>query len=526
MDKLKRKQSMFSVLKTVAYFVGFPLMMVVVLIGSSQFMHYGLFENTWYVGLLIVAIPWFLASVMQIVFGCFVKSQNLKTIAVVLVVCVVMIGSALVIDFYGKNTIADAQKKYSEDKYVSQGVVVDDYNKQVNWYVTLSGDHKSLLDKFKSRLELFTSVYHIEHLGHCWSDSENIDGSPVTANSTEKGLGLTNCYTSPNGLLADGWIFSAQNAVDILITYNELDEKAKSNGIDLEADYKAIIEKVKASPEYIAYQSSEEYQKAYGENGTAYSHMITEDRLDEMMPVVSVYLSRAIYDIANIAGNISYGLINDYIPIDKMAQIKTLDELVTYVNAAIPNIAGLLDGFVGADANPLRPAGPTSVLTLEKQFVLDLLDEMTYYYSPTVRPVFDFIKEATNAGGELACEYKDVGGNVILTSEEVQRFAYARYYAKVHGANVGSILIGDNLGAVTMDSQGYPAESFAFTLAELYQMDADLSYIPELYPILVARRYLYVFTGIIALSIILFYQFVKKQDDIINERIITKGGSK
>lgn len=523
MDKLKRKQSMFSVLKTVAYFVGFPLLMFVVLIGSNQFMHYDLFKHTWFLGLIIIAIPWFLAAVMQIAFGCFVKSQNIKTIAVTVVVAVVMIGSTLAIDAHGQATIKEIQSNYSADKYVSAGVEVKDYNYQVNWYVTYS-DKDSLLDSFKERFDEFNAVYHLEHLGFCWSDNENTDGSLVTNNATEKGLGLTGVSISPNGLLADGWVFSSQNAVDILIAYHEAVNKATALGIDLESDYDAIIAKVESSPEYAEYKTTKEYTDAYGENGTAYKHMITEDRINEMMPTVARYLYLAIYDIANVMGNISYGLISSYLPIDEMKNISTLDELVAYVNNAIPSIADLLDGFVGAESNPLKPDG--TYLTLDKQFVLDLVKDMTYYYSPTVRPVFDFISVATDGAEELVCEYKDSDGNVVMTAEEVQKFAYARYYAKVHGANVGSVLIGDNLGEVTMDNTGYPSVPFAFTLAELYQLDADLSYIADLYPLLIARRYLLVFTGICLLSIILFYQFAKREDDMINERIISKGGAK
>lgn len=523
MDKLKRKQSMFSVLKTVAYFVGFPLLMVVVLIASNQFMHYDLFNDTWFLGLVIVALPWFLACVMQIVFGCFVKSQNVKTIAVAVVVAVVMIGSALIIDAHGQNTINEIQKRYSEDKYVSAGVEVKDYNYQVNWYVTYS-DKDSLLDTFKKRFDEFNTVYHLEHLGFCWSDNENTDGSPVTNNATEKGLGLENVSISPNGLLADGWVFSSQNAIDILIAYHEAVNKAAASGIDLEAEYKNIITKVENSPEYAEYKTTKEYTDAYGENGSAYKHMITEDRINEMMPTVAKYLSLAIYDVANVMGDISYGLVNSLISVEEMANLSTLDELVDYVNAAIPKIADLLDGFVEEGSNPLKVDG--GYLTLDKQFVLDLLNDMTYYYSPTVRPVFDFISVATDGSDELVCEYKDSDGNVIMTAAEIQKFAYARHYAKVHGANVGSVLIGDNIGGVTMDNQGYPADRFAFTLAELYQLDADLSYIADLYPLLIARRYLFVFAGICMLSIILFYHFAKREDDMINERMISKGGAK
>ena len=526
MDKLKRKQYMFGVLKTLAYFVGFPLVIVAVLIASNQFMHYDLFARSWYVAILFVAIPWLIVGILQILLGCFVKSQNIKTIVVAIIVVAVMVGSGLVIDVYGTNRIKKAQETYSEQKYLDAGVVINDYKYQVNWYITRTTED-SLLDEFKARVDLFTAIYHLKQNGELYGDELNTDGSQAKKNSTEKGLGLTNVYTSPNGLLADGWTFSVQNAIDIMIAYHEVNNKAAKLGLDMEEEYQRLIALVEESPEYQAYMETDEYQAAYGENGTAYDHMITEDRVNEMLPVVAKFLSKAIFDIANIIpGNevgdlgILYGMINDYLPIDEMSKLQTLDELIEYVNKQLPKIAGLLDGFVGAESNPLNG------LTLDKAFVLDLLKEYSYYYSPTARPVFDFIAEATDGNELLICDYYNDEGEVVLSAKEVQRFAYARYYAKVHGANVGSVLIGENIGNVTMNFSGYPAESCAFTLAELYQMDADLSYIPSLYPDLAARRILFMFAGIVVLSVILFYQFGKKQDDIIEEIIITKGGSR
>lgn len=522
MDKLKRKQYMFGVLKTLAYFVGFPLMMVAVLIGSNQFMHYDLFDKSWFLALLIVAIPWVLAGILQIVFGCFVKSQSVKTVVVTVVVVIVMVGSGLIIDLYGTNAIKDAQKNYSDQKYVDAGVEIKDYKDQINWYVTRS-DEDSLLEEFKSRVDLFTTIYHLEQNGKIYSDELNADGSPVKKNSTEKGLGLTNVYTSPNGLLADGWTFSVQNAVDILITYHEINNKAKVLDIDLEEQYKTIISNVEKSPEYQAYMLTDEYQKAYGENGTAYKCMITEDRVNVMMPVVAKYLSMAIRELSNISGGILSGTVNNILSVEEMSKLQNLDELIAYVNNAIPEVANLLDGFAGEN-NPLKVDG--GYFTISKDFVLDLLKEYSYYYSPTVRPVFDFIAEATDGEGILLYDYYDGKGNLVLSASEIQKFAYARYYAKTHGANVGSVLLGDTIGNVTMNFSGYPAEPCAFTLETLYQLDADLSYIPNLYPVFVARRFLYMFAGIVALSIILFYQFGKRENDIIDEIIISKGGAK
>ena len=218
MDKLKQKQTMFSVLRAIAYFASFPLLLLVVLLGSTQFRHAAPFYGTWYLGIIICAIPWFLTAVLQIVFGYIVKNQNLKTIVIVVVTAAVMVGSAGVIDIYGSSVIKKAQDEYSSGKYAETPVEIQDYYKQVNWYITLSNED-SYTKKFVEKYDDFVRVYNLGYGGYGSSRSDkNTDGSAAKP-GTEKGLGLEGAYVSPNGLLSDGWIFSAQNAIDIISVY-------------------------------------------------------------------------------------------------------------------------------------------------------------------------------------------------------------------------------------------------------------------------------------------------------------------
>ena len=540
MDKLKKKQTMFSVLRAIAYFAGFPLMLLIVLLGSTQFRHSAPFLDTWYMGILICAIPWFLTAVLQILFGYFVKNQNIKTIVVVAVTVAVMVGSAGIIDIYGNSVVKKAQETYSTGKYADAAVEVKGYNNQVNWYITMTKEG-SLTDKFMSQYNRFVTVYNINMPGGKGSSrsSKNTDGSPVK-HDTEKGLGLEGATISPNGLLSDGWVFSVDNAITILTTYNELLNKAAAAGIDLEAEYDNVIATVEAGDEYTAYKDTAEYKAAYGEDGSAYHHMLNEERLNEMLPVIAKYLGLIIKDVANLGAEATEAFFNGILDVNGIANIRTVDDLVAYANANIPSVAALVDTFVGDPAlNPLRDDSTVSgYMELDKATVLDLAAEFTYYVSPQARPIFDFIAETTkdNGSGErvLACNIEDGEGNVIITAAEMQRFAYARYYGKTHGANIGSILIPtksvdaegketySNIGQVTMNDSGYPA-SFGFTLPELYTLESYLSYAPQLYPLLAARRYLYVFAGICALCMMLFYQFLRREDEIRDEMIIQGG---
>lgn len=520
MEKLRRKQTMFSVLRTLAYFIGFPLLMLVVLLGSTHFMHQEIYEETWFLGLVICFIPWLLSAVLQVVFGRFVKNQSIKTLVVAVVIVVVMLGSAGVLDYHGNSVIKKAQENYSADKY--SAVEIKDYKYQAGWYVTGS-DTDSLNTLFLKDLNHFSDVYFLSHNGYQYGE-KNADGS-IAVEGIEKGLGLRDCYVSPNGMLAEGWTFSVKQAVTILITYHETINKLKDDyNVDLLAQYDSLLSQVEASPEYVAYTATEEYLSAYGEGGSAYKHMITEDRIDLIMPIVVHYLGIVLDDVAGMLGGLS-SAVTSLIKADELAKVQTLDDLI---DNYIPQLAGTLDSFLAGADNPLLDEEGNSILT--KEVVMDLVKQFSYYYSPSCRPIFDFIAEAINAEGSTI-QLEDVAGEVVTNeqlkeiADDLQRFGYANYYGSVHGANCGSILIGENLGQVTMNDKGYPSEYFAYSLDELYQLEANLSYVPDLYPLLVARRYLYVFAGICALGIILFYHFLRREKDIIEEIRIHQGGA-
>lgn len=522
MEKLKREQTMFSVLRTLAYCIGFPLLMLVVLLCSTNFMHQDIYNNTWFLGLVICFIPWLLATILQVVFGRFVKNQNIKTLVVAVVIVAVMLGSAGVLDLYGNSTIKKMQEKYSADKYAA--VDIPEYKYQVGWFVTVS-DVDSLNKEFLRDVNHFSDVYYLFHNGYQFGD-ENADGT-IPSKGVEKGLGLTDCYVSPNGMLDEGWTFSVKQAVSILITYHEAINNSKEKfNIDLVAQYNSLLLQVENSPEYVAYTATEEYQMAYGENGSANKHMITEDRIDLIMPIVVVYLEKVVDNVLSIVGSLGDGF-KDVLELDELSKVTTLDDLIdNYLPIFATNLDSILSGIV--DSNPLLDESGNLIIT--KDFIMNLVKEYSYYYSPTCRPVFDFIAEAIKAeGSSIALENND--GEVITCeqlveiADELQRFGYANYYATIHGKNCGSVLIGENIGQVTMSDKGYPSEYFAYSLDELYQLEADLSYVTILYPLLAARRYLYVFAGICALSIILFYHFLRREKDKIEEIRVYKGGA-
>ena len=204
--------------------------------------------------------------------------------------------------------------------------------------------------------------------------------------------------------------------------------------------------------------------------------------------------------------------------------------MIDYVqNDLLPLVSGMLDAETQATINNF----------LDVDTINALLYDINYYYSPTVRPSFDFFGEA-KASGELIGEYRDGEGNVVFSAEEMHQFALARFYAKIQGAFIGSVLIPNqdtgigamtnangNIGMVTMNDSGFPAEK-GISLEEMRQLKADNQYIPHLYPVLAARRFVYTFAGLVALMTILFYQFIRREEDTIKQmrEMTLEGGAK
>ncbi|MBO4535316.1 MAG: hypothetical protein J5755_05210 [Clostridia bacterium] len=508
--KLNRKQKLFSVLKTIAYFAGYPLFLLFVVAGSVQFMHFEAFEKTWFIGIGIALIPWLLTAILQIVFARFCTSQNIKTIVVTVFVAVCMLGTGGILDLYGSKTVEKLDEQYAESS-----VEIPTYKYLVGHYVSTTKDYPSTLDDYRKRLEYFCLIYNVDQEGEI-KNSRNTDGTPYT-------VGEDGIPYNPNGLVSECYIYSADFALTQLITYYELEAKMAALGKDIEAEYNTLLPQVEASQEYIQYQQTKEYQDAYGAGGSAYDHMLTVDRLDELIPVVAKYL-KFILEHNGTIGPLLELVGVDLAPLDS---ITSTQDLIDYVqNDLLPLVSGMLDAETQATINNF----------LDVDTINALLYDINYYYSPTVRPSFDFFGEA-KASGELIGEYRDGEGNVVFSAEEMHQFALARFYAKIQGAFIGSVLIPNqdtgigamtnangNIGMVTMNDSGFPAEK-GISLEEMRQLKADNQYIPHLYPVLAARRFVYTFAGLVALMTILFYQFIRREEDTIKEmRELTQEG--
>lgn len=462
MENVKKKLSLYRILKTVSYLIGFPLMAVMVFSTSLSFRGQSAFGSTAWYGLFLVLGVWLFATIIQIVMHLFLKNYKIRTMVMLAVAVALVLVSAIVIDAVGTKKINDVRDEYKE-----QAIKAEDYSYQVNWFVTVS-DRGSMTSKLNSNINGFLNIYNIGYTSKDYG-GENTDNSEYTYNKED------DAYYSPNGMFCDGYIFGIKQATKILITYHETQAAYKAENKDADEELDAALSELESdsSSDWNQYKQTEEYKAAYGENGSAYKYMLTEERLNLILSALGENLQPALSEIESLLGIME---MDQYL------------ELLDYINKDIS-----VDQIVGI-VNSLN----LFETPITKEALMVILKDFSFYQSPNAKPIFEFIED-----------------------EQLREYAYAKYYATEHGAKVGSVLIGDNIGNVTMDTSGYPA-SDGYSLKQLYQLQADLSYKPVLYPFMAARRYLYAFAFLVGLAYLLSYHFANKENELF--ATLTMGG--
>lgn len=501
-NKLRRKQNRYRGLKTISYLLSYPLFLLLVFIGSIALFEGDVFANTRLNGVLVAVVVWAVAIVLQMVISLITKSYNGRTIMMIVVTLVMMIGGSVIFDVIATKKIDEIAKDY--EKY---GVEVKNYKYQTGWVITWT-DRDSLTNKLVDDVNKFCLVYNIKYESSCYGEEKNPDGSKVTYNKEE------DAYYSPNGMYADGYVFGFKQAVKVLLDYHEskfaieneyVPPVEKSDGTVIEGYYKKVkdadeelqkaLRAVENSAEWRQYKNSEEFQAAYGENGTANKFRMTEKKLNDLVASLQkgIEKSKLVDTLRGLPFGLG-GMIEDLIKKVGLSfadvESITLDKVITLLNSDA--LSGLLQG--------LGLEGPVTVDTL-----LNLVENYYSYQSPTTRPKFDFIED-----------------------DNLRKYAYANYYATVHGANVGSVLVSKtedgNIGQVTMNDGGYP-NSFAYSQTELYDLQAREKVANSYYPYMIARRYALICSGISALMMVLMYYFKRREDETFDEMCETfRGG--
>ncbi len=548
-NKLRKKQKRYSFLQTLCYLLGFPLLIILVFFGSTSMIYSDAFQKTRLYGLAAVAAIWLVVTIFQLIVCIFSKNKNTRCAWAMIFSIIFVIGGAVAFDFYAEKQIVKVQEEYKEYK----GVTIKDYKYQVNYYETLTTGKSDLTDSYIAMVEDFCRVYNVGVVSKVYNDEKNADGSPVKKDPK------TGAYLSENGMYADGYIFSMDEAIDILITILETRQAYAAKGKDADKELEAALATAKSSSEWNVYKNTAEYKAAYGPDGTAYKHMLTIDKVDTILSILGENLDKLL-DNALISDLLSGVIPAAFAPlldvVDKDLDLATLcdtvnnfevgtilsflegmladiDEdlvdvvydallpIIDYATDATNTIEGLkamtllellnaLDfdklngvtsalGFSLADFEGIFSNGLTPAFIEELVTTIPLTSNLFFYQSPTVKPLMEFIE-----------------------NDDMRAYAYAKYYATTHGANVGSVLLGSSIGAVTFSSGGYPSDSFAYDLTKLYQLKAANSYIPMYYPLFAARRYMYVCGGVILIMMALYYHNARKKDEVFAQ--IAKGG--
>ena len=475
--KILKKHDANRVLKALSYVAGFPLFVLCVFLGSIPFIDSTGYGSTQYYGVYVALAIWLVVTVIQLILALVCRNYTARAVITVLFVVAIMVGGSVYFDYWAENKINEAKISYVKDVYGladDEEVNLDDYDSdsiksfryQINKYINFNGG--GLASSFSSTLDEFKRVYNVGY-GSSVKGGTNTDGSSYGPalekddGTLEYWFGETGNVYKENGLYADGYVFGVDSAMEILITYYETQNLYKAQGKDADEELEKAYTAAQASTEWKNYIKTDEYKAAYGKGGTADSYMITLDRLDTIVRA----LGSQLYEngIKDILDNTIVSSLLDGTGITAE----------TFKNLSVEKVIELMNGFG---------------LSFTEDQIMELLSGYSYYQVSNVKPLMYFIKDET-----------------------LRTYAYARYFGETHGANVGSVLIPTknddgslgNIGCITMSDSGLSADENAFSLSQCYLLKANKSYAPTLYPLFAARRYAYVFAGIIALMMVIFY---------------------
>ena len=499
--KALRRHNLFRTLKTIAYLLGYPLMLLLLMQSA-----YALGFGTKSIATEVVVIAWAAVTAVQILVTIFTKSYSARAVSVVIVSVILLLGFSLVFDFKAKDKLNEVAESYTRDYYqldkgdkvsvytkndaifaditfadgrekITCETPIKSYNEHLSEFKPWSGG-SGLSGSINSLRGRLISTYNINGSG---GGNKNTDGTrggaapSIFDNDPEIWFGETGAVYNPNGLYADSYIFGVEQTIQILLTIYRTQDEYKEQGLDADVALAAAYAEAESSPEWLSYKASDEYQDAYGPNGKAYNYMLTEERLDELLSALGSGLSTlSLVDLA-----ITFGIL----PLT-VEQLQGLD---------LQGAADVVDSL-GLDLKSIA-GGMGVVVTDEmttKEVLVKLVYKFCFYQMPDVLPSMYFIKDET-----------------------LRTYAYAKYYAEVHGYNNACVLYTEDqengrIGGITMSDNGNPA-SDAFTEEELCTVRAVSSYTGRFFPLMLARRFAMFFAGFTALAYLLAYFFAFKQ---------------
>ncbi len=484
MEKVRRKITILRVLQVVFYALGFPLFVHLVMLTAKPIQESTLATGlTGYMAIIIAAVLWVVVILVQLLFKLLCKKNRLaRAVWVALFATVLTLAPIVYSDFLLKGQYDSLVEEYAE-----KAVSLPNYEKMLTKYAEYVEDTNDEIEEYVEVFNLDLEALTGKNFGG------NGDGSDVVEDTEAQ------AFYSPNGMFSDGYLFSLKQAIAVQRAYYENKLAYEAEGKDIDAELAKVIAELENntssdwnkykrgasessfSKEGFAYiTSSEEYEEAYGEDGYAKKFYVTDDRLDAILSVIGSNLG-ANEALGSILGLLpTFGVtLPDGLEIDKLlTEDLSVDQLLALVNSL--GLGSTLNGLLGKEGTEFT-----------KEDLMGLLEGYSNYQSPSTYPIYYFIED-----------------------EALQEYAYAKYYATVHGGKVGSVLVGDSVGAITLDRSGsanpYSAKGL---LAMFDSWDAQTELVESFYPIFAVRAICLKMSASIVFCLLAVYWFTSKIDE-------------
>lgn len=513
MSKIRRNITVGRTFQVLFYALGFPLMVHLIFISSKVLTKNPLigggltqiipqstvsyYSGNAVLGLYLTLALWAIFIIFQLLLRLILKRKAwVRTAIATVLAAILFVAPIMYMEFIMKKDFEKDRQTYIEETNVDVGT----WGRHAQ---DVQGKSNEVAEKVGGFIDRYNIVFAGENLS-----SKNTDGTETEFNEEDA------AWYSPNGMYADGYVFSYKQAKKVLRDYyvNKLAYEAEERNIDNElrvaltaletntmsdwSRYKRGDSASSFSMEDFSYVASEdEYQKAYGADGTARKYYLTNEKLDKVLGV----LGRELGANAQVSGLIgmlgTFGI--DLGGVDIAALLNenlNVAALIEVVNAM--NLGGTLRKLID----------PQSTLTtIDEAFIYGLLEGFSSYQSPTTYPIYYF-----------------------LENEELKAYAYANYYAKIHGAKVGSVLVGSGsepkVGNITLDSQGTAEPAAKAILEELDWLDTYEKIQKKYYPYLAMREKLIKYSAFCTLMIFAAYAMTIYVDDKFKKLTVKSGG--
>lgn len=449
MNKMQ-KLTCAKVLKVIFYLLGFPLLMLFVAKDSMIFFNEGAFSETAKNGITAVLVLWAGFTLLQIgLYLVLKKQQAVRTIILVILAVALMLAPVAGLDIRNEKELDKIRTEYSD-----KGVKVENYSLQKQWFNALSADKRESgyayklnerVDNvirtyglseyypkmYRERTQLNTAVAYYQVGG---LDGEMIKVTGDNIDGLFDSLQSQSPYAyNPNGLLYDGYIFGVENALELLIKYNEYAKltvyrptkytvadyaEAFSAGCYVIKDGAYVT--MKAAGETFSKQPGTIYYESLS-IADAYKKMVSE--IEESATNASAYESDAWYNYTNDITEIldtRTGKMTNY------STLRTEEDNYRLTDSRLNAVLGTLFEYLG-----MNPAINKLLDSLKAQQLLDLVNSLLQengadLSSGDIGNVVSQLLYGYNngKGGEttgLALPAQYLFGNLDFTSKEVYK---------------------------------------------------------------------------------------------------------